>query len=74
MYGGSARELPCMALPAAFLTEKRCTGSHFRLNIARELGTYCRKTRRFFKYTLFLHIEHCEMQFDGKYYSYVKMA
>ena len=29
MYGGSARELPYMALPAAFLTAKSSTGSHY---------------------------------------------
>ena len=44
MYGGSARELPCMALPAAFLTEKCCTGIN---SVLRALGDsktplYCR--------------------------------
>ena len=29
MYGGSAHELPYMALPAAFLTAKSSTGSHY---------------------------------------------
>ena len=42
MYGGSARELPYMALPAAFLTAKSCSGGQFYINNARNLLARCR--------------------------------
>ena len=72
MYGGSARELPYMALPAAFLTAKSSTGCYFYINIARNLQMYCRKSIKSKNKRLEMNWISSKMQYDGLYHSYVK--
>ena len=65
MYGGSARELPYMALPAAFLTAKSSTGCRFYINIARNLYDYCRNSRINRDITQNMNYFFSKMQYDG---------
>lgn len=73
MYGGSARELPYMALPAAFLTDESSTGCHFYINIARNLHMHCRKSVKSKNKRLEMNWFSSKMQYDRLYHSYVKM-